>query len=261
MPTSQQQRVALAALRSLAAGPHGHGHGQGEGAVARGSTGIGAADWLVAAPGGAAHAVGREGAAPLSAAAPLPFSWQGLHACPPAPGGSNVVAAVGGDGAGSTQAAAATATTPTQRRAPDAAAVGSYTSHDGAMGGAQRATVPRRGCADQPVTDVGSEEAGAGQPCAQDVQQELLAGTADGIMAAPGLSCRPHGMPSSSPWPGPACAICLDAPAVVGFQHGPTVHQCACGICADKMIRAGGRDVRCPLCRQAVQDVFLIHAT
>lgn len=72
------------------------------------------------------------------------------------------------------------------------------------------------------------------------------------------------------------CVICMDAQAVIGFRHGHTVHCCACHACAAQvLLRAGavtgefGTDsgltcqapcvVLCPVCRQGVSDLLLVH--
>jgi hypothetical protein len=51
-----------------------------------------------------------------------------------------------------------------------------------------------------------------------------------------------------------ACAICLSAPARVGFLHGETIHRCCCGECA-RAFQPGGP---CPLCRRPVEKICLV---
>ncbi|GLC60563.1 hypothetical protein PLESTB_001627200 [Pleodorina starrii] len=45
------------------------------------------------------------------------------------------------------------------------------------------------------------------------------------------------------------CAVCMDAVATMGFQHGRRVHCCLCGGCW-RELRLRGRGWRCPLCNQ-----------
>ena len=54
------------------------------------------------------------------------------------------------------------------------------------------------------------------------------------------------------PAEGEVCVICQDAPALVGFLHGSTVHRCVCAPCADRIGVAG----TCPVCRATVEKVL-----
>jgi hypothetical protein len=66
--------------------------------------------------------------------------------------------------------------------------------------------------------------------------------------------------------PQATCCVCMVQPAVLGLKHGRSVHVCTCFECARLVIkRALGSTsgdagvVRCPLCRQAVEEVLLVY--
>ena len=76
---------------------------------------------------------------------------------------------------------------------------------------------------------------------------------------APGLWPPPSAPPppsnpaaASLPSGADLCVVCQDAPALVGFLHGSTVHRCVCAGCAERIGAAG----RCPVCRAQVEKVL-----
>ncbi|KAG1673228.1 hypothetical protein FOA52_013108 [Chlamydomonas sp. UWO 241] len=57
------------------------------------------------------------------------------------------------------------------------------------------------------------------------------------------------------------CVVCMCRPASLGLKHGRSVHACACFECARLLIEGAkwpGEPVRCPMCRQAVEEVLAV---
>eukprot|EP00955_Chlamydomonas_euryale_P087392 364287-Chlamydomonas_euryale.AAC.5 len=151
--------------------------------------------------------------------------------------------------------APATLSTPCVQLGSDALA-GEQDGTD-ASAAATAAVAAGAGVAAQAATTAVAGSASAGGLAASQAPPAAAAAAAHYSAKAPPARRESGGLPSAS-----SCVVCMGARAVLGLRHGRSVHVCVCVRCAERLVENAPvppDSVRCPLCRQPVDEVLAVY--